>query len=512
MNLKNKKSKQTTNVWNIVSRVVLVLLILSEALAAVQIWRLEMLPTKYFLIVLAIMAILPALLSLLMFQRQGKWQKKGGHGKQIFAYILCALIIAGCLIGSSAISQVTDLLSSITSNTTVNVVMNVYVLADDPAQSIQDAAGYIFGIAQSTDEADNQSAVDDVESKLGNTIATQSYDTAFAMIDALYAGEINAIILDDSYISVMSDLEGYGDFEARTRLLNELIVEKDTPLPQGSQSGAAQTVKDITTQPFLLYISGNDARQALLADGGSDVNILVAVNPVDKQVLLVNTPRDYYVVNPASGNGSRDKLSHCGLNGIENCIGAISDLYGQPINYYARINFSGFRTLIDAIGGVTVYSDVSFAAGDTYIYAGENYLNGKQALDFARERKSLPGGDNDRGKNQMKLISAMINQLASGSILTNYPEILDSLEGMFTTSISSQELAKLVKMQLSDMATWDIKTFAVTGDNGNDTCWAVGGGYGYVMYPHENMVNHASDLIGKVLSGELLTDADMTVN
>ncbi len=247
-------------------------------------------------------------------------------------------------------------------------------------------------------------------------------------------------------------------------------------------------------------------------DGGSDVNILVFVNPKSHQILMINTPRDYYVVNPASGNGSRDKLSHCGLKGIDNCIGALYDLYGVEIEHYARINFSGFRTLVDAIGGVTVYSPVTFYGQGYKFNEGENHLNGSQALAFARERKSLPGGDNDRGKNQMRLIGAMINQLSVDNLISNYAGILESLEGMFSTNFPMEDIGKLVQLQLTEMPSWEILTFAVTGDNGNDTCWAVGGGYGYVMYPHEHMVNHAIDLMDRFMAGEVLTEEDMVPN
>lgn len=508
------KKKKTGNAWNRVSAVVLVLLLVSEALALFQVWKLNMLPGRYFLILAAALVLITGLLCLILFTpKSGKYQKKLRHGKQVAAYILCLVIITLCLLGSYAVGRLNGTLSSITSTSKINVLLEVYVRADDPAEYIQDTAGYTFALAATTDEEDAQKVIAELEGLLGSQPATASYNTVTEMIDALFAGEVDAIILDSSYLSILEDTEAYADFSDRTRMLHEQVIEKEIPKAQenaGSQA-VLTTVQDITSTPFLLYISGNDARRELLADGGSDVNILVAVNPVDHQILMVNTPRDYYVVNPASGNGSRDKLSHCGLEGIENSISAISGLYGLSVNYYARINFTGFRTLVDAIGGVTVYSDVAFTAGGYPIQKGENHLNGTQALAFARERKNLAGGDNDRGKNQMKLISAMISQLSAGNLLANYNGILDSLEGMFATSLTSSEIAKLVQMQLLEMSSWDILSIAVTGDNGNDTCWAVGGGYGYVMYPHEDEVAFAADLIGRVLNGEVLTEADLVL-
>lgn len=516
-----KKEKQSHKLWPILTAVLSVLLIGAEVLVVLRVWQLEMLPLRYFLLLLGVMALLPPVLTLMMRPRKsGKFQKHTKPAlRQILGCILCTILTAACLVGAGMIGQVTNALSSIT-DTTVNVIMNIYVLTDAPAYALQEAAGYTFGIVGAADAPENAPALSDMEEALGTGVVTQSFQSPFDMIDGLYGGQVQAILLDNGYANILEETEGYGDFAVRTRLLHEHVSVKEVPTETTGSTQAPETTQpretaalkgDITTTPFLIYISGNDSRLPLLADGGSDVNIIAVINPVDKQVLLINTPRDYYVVNPASGNGSRDKLSLCGLNGIDNCIGAISDLYGIDINHYARINFSGFRTLIDALGGVTVHSDFGFTAGVYYIYPGENHLNGDQALSFARERKNLAGGDNDRGKNQMKLISGMIGQLSAGNLLANYSEILGSLEGMFATSLSAQDMAKLVKMQLSDMAAWDIKTFAVTGENGSEKCWAMNNLYSYVMHPHPHMVDHAASLMEKVLAGEVLTDADMTV-
>ena len=507
------KKHNSDRIWNGFSVLMLVLLAAAEGFLLWQIRKLKMLPNQYFLALCGACLALTVLVGLLMlWQKRGKWQKRAGRGRQIAGIILSLFILAGCLLGSRALDRVLRTIGTITAPEKVNVILEIYVREEDSAQYLEDTAGYTFAMAQDIPEKVAEEMQLRLEQSLGEAPDILRCSGTVEAMDMLLSGQADALILDSAYLFIFEDMEGYEDIQSRIRVLDEYVIEKEEPkVTQPAQTDKPK-VEDITSQPFLLYISGNDARLEKLADGGSDVNILVAVNPQAHQILLVNTPRDYYVVNPASGDGSMDKLSHCGLRGINNCILAMEGLYGIPIDYYARINFSGFRTLIDAIGGVTVYSDRAFDTSVIYIREGENYLNGRQALAFARERKNLPGGDNDRGKNQMRLISAMINQLSAGNLIANYAQILESLEGMFSTSLPAEDIGKLVQFQLTQMPSWDVKSFAVTGSNGTDKCWAKSNVYAYVMYPHEHMVEHAADLISRVLEGEVLTDEDLTVN
>lgn len=207
------------------------------------------------------------------------------------------------------------------------------------------------------------------------------------------------------------------------------------------------------------------------------MNILAVVNPKTKQVLLINTPRDYYIDISVS-EGAKDKLTHCGVYGIDCSMDTLSNLYDEHVDYYAKINFSGFETLIDAIGGVTIESEKSFYTykDNYYISEGTNQLNGAYALSYARERRAFADGDNARGRHQMQLIEAIIEKVSSGTtILTNYSDILASLEGMFTTNMSQEEIAALVRMQLSDGAGWNVKSFAVNGSGSKEHVYSMPG-------------------------------------
>lgn len=477
-----------------------------------QIYRLYVLPTPYLLLLGAGMLLVTALLCLLIFRKKsGKWAVKTGHGKQILGYILALLLLAGCVTGSYFVGKVLNTITSITAPEKINVVMEVYVRTEDKAKGLQDIAAYRFAIPEDVPEEERNQVLQDLENLFGTPVSPEIYPTTTDALQALMEGRVEALILNSEYVSVMTGMEGYSELSSQIRQLHEIVIEKEV-IRETPPVIPEKKFDSVLNTPFLIYISGNDARRPLLADGGSDVNILMLVNVENRQILMINTPRDYYVVNPASGNGSRDKLSHCGLRGIDNSVKAMNMQYGIPIERYARINFSGFIKLIDALGGVTIHSDFAFnLSNGGVIHKGENYLNGEQALAFVRERYSLAGGDNDRGKNQMKLITALIRKLSVGNLIANYSEILKSLEGMFATNFPAEDIGKLVQFQLTEMPSWEIFSFAVTGDNGNNYCWGVNG-YGYVMYPHEHVVEHAVNLMERFLDGEKLTQEDMKVS
>lgn len=282
---------------------------------------------------------------------------------------------------------------------------------------------------------------------------------------------------------------------ADTQLLLQTVIPPDTAPWQPAE------------EPFVVYLGGSDTRSATLTQSRCDVNILAVVNPNTMQLLLVNTPRDTYLPNPA-GNYAKDKLTHCGLYGMENSMAALSSLYTQPVSYGAVINFTGFARLIDALGGVTVHSDTAYTTtvGGYSIQKGENHLNGAQALAFARERYHLSGGDGARGENQMQVLSAILRQVSPRQILSSWQDILQSLEGMLTTDFPLSLMARLAAEHLPRLEQWEIFTISLTGSDSTASNYS--GGKAYVMLPHADAVAQISRCIGMVLSGERLSEAD----
>ena len=264
----------------------------------------------------------------------------------------------------------------------------------------------------------------------------------------------------------------------------------------------------ITKEPFVIYLSGVDTRGELTENARSDVNILAAVNPVTKRVALVNTPRDYYV--DLAGTSSKDKLTHAGLYGVETSMETLGNLYGVNVDHYIRINFAGFISIIDALGGVDVYSDQAFTSvgspgyyDPTTFVEGWNHLDGKSALAFARERHAFASGDIQRGINQMKVIDAMLNKIKSPALLMGFSKIMDAASDCFVTSFSQDQISALVRMQLSDFAEWDIESYTVTGTSSSSTkCYSAKGQKLYVMKPDDASVSKAREMIASVLGGE----------
>ena len=492
--------------------------IAAEVWAGMHIWRLDMVPLRMFLFGVLALSLLWLFEGLLFFNgnRQEKG-KKSGTVCRLIPVVLIILTVLACVYVVFAADKVGETISSVTESQTVTSTYAVYVLKDDRAEELEDAEDYDFGVTTSYDKENTASAIRMLEDSFDSEITTVDHETVPEMVDALMDEDVGAILLNEAYVPIMEELDGYKTFSEDTRVLYRFVVEqKKQPAAPASADGNAlptknlQPVADITKDPFVVYLSGSDTRSKTLETSNSDVNILVVINPQSKQILLLNTPRDYYIPNPA-GSGKLDKLTHCGVYGIGNSITALADLYDVVVNYYAQINFTGFETLVDAVGGVTIESEIEFTTfnGKYPIKKGMNKLNGEQALGFVRERYAFQTGDNQRGLNQMKVLTAVIDKLSTGRLITHYNSILNSLQGMFITSVSSDEIAALVKMQLGDDADWDIHSFAVTGNTGNDITYSIPRVAVSVMYQDEGLVKRASDLVDRVIAGEEITDEDV---
>ena len=430
-------------------------------------------------------------------------------GALITGSVMTMVLLITLMVGTPYLTKAVNTLGSMTN---VNVEMadvGVYVKNDSSVQEVNELSGKTMGIMSVLDRANTDKALEEMQL----AVATAEYAGISELADGLLSGEVDAIVLNNAFLDLLTETEGYENIldeirEIHTQKTETLIenVEDETKDKWnildlfGKEDEEAQKRND---RVFTMYISGIDNRGGLIAKSRSDVNILATVNVDTRQVLLVSTPRDFYVPLPIS-NGQPDKLTHAGIYGVDVSIGTLEMLYGVDIDYYFRVNFAGFEKIIDSMGGVTVNSDYAFTTGGGYSFQkGENHLNGAQALAFSRERKSFSEGDRQRGKNQMAVIKAVINKAMSPAILSSYADIMESVSGSFETSMPYDVIAELVRDMLDKGGSWNIVTYSVNGSGDTRKPYSMSTN-AYVMIPNQETVDTAIEKINQVMNGEIL--------
>ena len=453
----------------------------------------KMLPLKY-LALIGLLLLAPILVVAALVRDT---EKRGLFWSGVVLALLMAVLLA---IGLGAVKQILSTLNAITSPTNERAHISLFVAEEDPAQSLEDVRGYSFGILSRLDRDNTDTAVAEINRRLETQIVLKEYNGLPELVDALLTGETGAILLDSSYLDVLVEVAGYEEVYARLRELDVLSIESSAPVQTASDAWENDGV-------LTVYISGIDSRRGFVARSLSDVNILATVNTVTHQVLLVSTPRDFYVPLSIS-NGELDKLTHAGTYGVEVSMDTLGMLYDIDIDYYFKVSFEGFKQIIDSLGGVDVNSEFAFTSHLTEGYSfsqGMNHLNGDRALAFARERKAFATGDRQRGKNQMAVIRAVIEKLQSPEVLANYSGLLQAAEGSFETSVPYDLIAELVRGQLNDGGSWNVVTYSANG-SGDSRKTYTQGAYAYVMIPDESTVETAKELMRQVRAGQTVTE------
>lgn len=275
----------------------------------------------------------------------------------------------------------------------------------------------------------------------------------------------------------------------------------------GEESG--EYVKEheisVTEKPFNVYISGIDVYGDITKESRSDVNLIATINPKTHKILLTTTPRDYYVTIPGVSGEAKDKLTHAGTYGVDTSIATLENLYDTEIPFFVRVNFTSVEEIVNVLGGIDVESELEFttskAAGEVVdVKKGMNHFNGKQALAFVRERKAFATGDNQRGKNQQALLTALIKKTMSPAIVLHANEMINSVSGNADTNLSENQIKSLVRNQIGTMKGWDIESVAAQGDDtGKQYCYSYSGAPLYVTVPYEDSVNEIKGKMSQLL-------------
>ena len=315
-----------------------------------------------------------------------------------------------------------------------------------------------------------------------------SYQEAY---DNLKSGKSKAMVLSGSYASLLESVDS--NYASNLKTIYTYKIKKKNN----------NSAKQVDSKVFNIYISGIDTYGSISTVSRSDVNIIMTVNMNTHKILLTTTPRDAYVKIPGGGADQYDKLTHAGIYGVETSEQTLENLYGIKIDYYARINFTSFLKLIDQLGGVTVHNDQAFTSlhGKFDFPVGDIQMNSEQALGFVRERYSLDGGDNDRGKNQEKVISAIVNKLASLKSVSNFTSIINNLQDSVQTNMSLDTINALANTQLDSGSKFTVTSQAVTGtgSTGQLTSYAMPNSSLYMMKLDDSSVASASQAIKNLM-------------
>ena len=329
-------------------------------------------------------------------------------------------------------------------------------------------------------------------------VTFQPSATWSGMVDSLTSQDISSMVIQDGFMQVLTDADP--ETYAKLRILDSFEVDTSlAPKPTPSSSPSASAIEG-SKNSYVLYISGIDTDGNIANRSRSDVNILMVVNPDTGRVLLVNTPRDFYVQLRGT-TGLPDKLTHAGVYGIDVSVGTMEDLYDITISYYLRINFTSLVTVIDALGGVDVDSAYDFSNLGYTFHVGINHLDGKAALAFSRDRYDFAGGDRVRGQNQQRVIEAIIKKISQPSVLMNYTQILTSVQNSIQTSMTQEDISAQVRQQLEKGTQWNVTSISVDGAGAMDYTYTYPGQRLYVMVPDMSTVNLAKAMIQSTLNG-----------
>ena len=440
----NKRSKRARSgkVKRSVNIALLTIYVLLGGFLLFLIFRHNILAFRYLNVITATVMILVALASLLLIIYR-KAEK--------FTIFFLTLAILVSSVSFFVLQQFVGFTSHINSTSNYSEYsMSVVVLKDSDVHNVTQLDS-VTGPTD-TDNDNIQKLIADIKANQSKELTVEQSTSYLAAYKSLVSGEAKAIVLNSVFENIIES--EYPDYASKIRKIYTKNITKEVAAPKVSKN-----------KSFNVYVSGIDTYGPISSVSRSDVNIIMTVNRETKKILLTTTPRDSYVPIADGGNNQKDKLTHAGIYGVDASIHTLENLYGIDLNYYARLNFTSFLKLIDLLGGVDVHNDQDFTSlhGKFHFPVGNVHLNSEQALGFVRERYSLADGDRDRGRNQQKVIVAIIQKLTSAEALKNYSDIIQGLQDSLQTNMPIETMMDLVNAQLESGDSYKVNSQDLKG-------------------------------------------------
>lgn len=482
---KSSRSYSRFDTKTIVNSVLLVLFALLAGIATYLMYANNILAFRHLNIIYTILLVAVFLISLVLIIR-----KKG----KIVVTVLLVIFSIVAAISLFAFKSLVDVANDMNKSASYSEIeMSVVVPADSSISDVTELSS--VQAPTNADGSNIDTLLSQIKSDKGIDLATETVDSYQAAYENLINGSSQAMVLNSAYSSLLE--LSYDNYESNLKTIYTYKVKKNI------SNNASSSNKNV----FNIYISGIDTYGSISTVSRSDVNIILTVNMDTHKILMTSTPRDSYVQIPDGGANQYDKLTHAGIYGVETSEKTLENLYGIDIDYYARINFTSFMNLIDAIGGVTVYNDQAFTSlhGNYNFEVGNiNLSSGEEALAFVRERYSLDNGDYDRGNNQIKVIQAIVNKLTSLNSISNYSTIISTLQDSVQTNMSLDTMMNLANTQLDSGKKFTITSQEVTGtgSTGKLTSYAMPTASLYMIQLDDANVASASQAIKDVMEGK----------
>ena len=478
-----KVQKKSKVVLNVIFNIIAFISTIVAVVFCIYLYRLDMLPSKYLAIVFVALGVFYLILLGLTLPRHLK------TGFKIGACIFFLLFGLAFAYGIKYSDKTISALDKINDELKQKEEYEIKTLAKNNLLK-ENINGKKIGLFKNA----NYDNIMKVINKRNFNFKITDYEDPLELFDDLDDGKIDLVIAGENVYELLETDLSYMKLELKTvDILEVPIDEKVEDIVK---------IVDVTNTPFNIYIAGGDRYGSINKVMNTDVNMIVSVDVKKHKLLLTSIPRDYYIVLPSKGENAYDKLTHAGYYGVGESIKAIEKLLDIEINYYAKVNFTTIEKVVDALGGVDVYSDKSFLAGGGYRFKkGVNHINGEEALAFARERHAFTDGDVQRVKNQQKVIDAIIKKMTSSTtLLSKYTEILDAVSANFATNLDSKSISRIVKTQLSDMRGWTSESQNLVGFSATSKdCFSLKGWDLYIMKQDPKSVKANSDNIKKFL-------------
>ena len=477
------RRKESSKVLDWINYILMGGYVILAGIVLFQMFRYNLLAFRFINIIITVLAVLLAI-------GAGIFIKK--KIAKVFTLLLLIFGITLGSIGVFGIQQFVSVTSKLNETAAVsNYTMSIAVLKDSEIESVSQLESVAAPV--DNDQENVQKLIDDVQKNKQKTLTVTSIESYLEAYKQLQSGEVKAIVLNEAFENIIES--EYPNHVDTIKKIYTMGVKKTVKGPKVSKGNG-----------MTIYVSGIDTYGPINSVSRSDVNILMTVNTDTKEVLLTTTPRDSYVPIADGGNNQYDKLTHAGIYGVDASIHTLENLYGIDINYYVRLNFTSFLKLIDLLGGIDVYNDQEFNAhtNDGKHYpVGNLHLNSKDALGFVRERYALADGDRDRGRNQQKVITAIIQKLTSTEVLANYSAVIQGLQESVQTNMPVEVMTDLVNRQLEKGGKYDVQSQDLKGTGRMDLpSYAMPGSQLYMMEVSQDSLASVKAAMTSVLKGE----------